>query len=94
VLNQAILQEKLGEDNDWLRGRKFLINPELLGPIKTATHQARNNIKKFALPFPITSIYLVPKDNLSIIDERLQYYRDRFWNKVTEFESMYDEARE
>jgi hypothetical protein len=30
-------------------------------------HQARNNIKKFALPFPITSIYLVPKDNLTLL---------------------------
>ncbi len=94
VLNQAILKERLGEDNDWLRGRKFLINPELLGPIKTAVHQARNNIQKFALPFPITSIYLVPKDNLTIIDERLQYYRERFWGKVGEFEALYGEARE
>jgi hypothetical protein len=72
----------------------FLINPELLGPIKTAVHQARNNIKKFALPFPITSIYLVPKDNLTIVDERLQYYKERFWKKVTEFEALYGEARE
>ena len=94
VLNQAILKERLGEDNDWLRGRKFLINPELLGPIKTAAHQARNNIQKFALPFPITSIYLVPKDNLTIIDDRLQYYKERFWGKVTEFEALYGEARE
>ena len=34
VLNQAVLAQKLGENNEWLRGRKYLINPELLGPIK------------------------------------------------------------
>ena len=94
TLNQAVLNERLGEDNEWLRGRKFLINPELLGPIRTATHQARNNIQKFALPFPITSIYLVPKETLSIIDERLQYYKERFWNKVHDFETLYEAARE
>ena len=94
TLNQAVLNERLGEENDWLRGRKFLINPELLGPIRTATHQARNNIQKFALPFPITSIYLVPKETLSIIDERLQYYKERFWNKVHDFETLYEAARE
>jgi hypothetical protein len=57
-------------------------------------HQARNNIQKFALPFPITSIYLVPKDNLTLVDERLQYFKERYWNKVTEFESLYGQARE
>ena len=63
VLNQAVLAQKLGENNDeWLRGRKYLINPELLGPIKTSVHQSRNHINKFALPFPVTSLYLVPKD--------------------------------
>jgi hypothetical protein len=39
VLNQAVLAEKLGDNNEWLRGRKYLINPELLGPIKTCVHQ-------------------------------------------------------
>ncbi len=94
VLNQAVLAEKLGENNDWLRGRKYLINPELLGPIKTSVHQSRNHSIKFALPFPVTSLYLIPKDTLSIIDERLQFYKERFWNKVEEFEAIYGEARE
>ena len=33
MLEQAIM-ERIGTNADWLRGRKFLINPELLGPIK------------------------------------------------------------
>ena len=94
VLDQSILADRLGQDVEWLRGRKFLINPELLGPIKTAVHQARNHIQKFALPFPITSIYLIPKDSLEIVDERLNHFKERFWNKVSDFEALYEVGRE
>jgi hypothetical protein len=92
MLEQAIM-ERIGTNADWLRGRKFLINPELLGPINTTTHQARNLVQKHALPFPITSIYLVPKESLALIDERLQEFKERFWVKVAEFEQMYESAR-
>jgi len=94
VLNQKILAQKIGQDNEWLRGRKFLINPELLGPIKTAVQQARKTVQKYSLPFPITSIYLVPKESLAEIDEKLQYFKDRFWDKVQDFEALYDVGRE
>lgn len=94
VLNQKILAEKIGQENEWLRGRKFLINPELLGPIKTAVQQARQTIQRHSLPFPITSIYLVPKEALTAIDERLQYFKERFWNKVQDFEALYGAAKE
>ena len=94
VLNQKVLAQKIGQDNEWLRGRKFLINPELLGPIKTAVQQARKTVQKHSLPFPITSIYLVPKESLAEIDEKLQYFKDRFWNKVQDFEALYDVGRE
>jgi len=94
VLNQKVLAEKIGQKNEWLRGRKFLINPELLGPIKTAVQQARKTVQKHALPFPITSVYLVPKESLDTIDEHLQYFKDRFWNKVQDFSALYDAGRE
>jgi len=94
VVHQSILQEKMGQDIEWLKGRKYLINPELLGPVNTAIHQARNAVLKFALPFPITSIYLIPKDSLSLIDEQLSLYKTRFWDRVDEFEALYEVARE
>jgi hypothetical protein len=94
VLNQKILVQKLGQDNEWLRGRKFLINPELLGPVKTAVQQARKTVQKYSLPFPITSIYLIPKESLGEIDERMQYFKTRFWNKANDFEALYESARE
>ena len=93
MLEQGVM-ERLGENSEWLRGRKYLINPELLGPIRTAVHQARNTVQKFSLPFPITSLYLVPKDSLSVVDERLQAFKLRFWDKVGEFEQVYEQARE
>ena len=49
--NKAIM-ERLGENSEWLRGRKYLINPELLGPIRTAVHQARNNRAEAQLTLP------------------------------------------
>ncbi len=94
VLNQKVLAQKIGQDNEWLRGRKFLINPELLGPIKTAVQQARKTVQQYSLPFPITSIYLIPKESLAQIDERLQHFKDRFWDKVQDFEALYDVGRE
>lgn len=94
VLNQSILSEKIGQDAEWLRGRKYLINPELLGPIKTAVHQARNKINKYALPFPLQGIYMIPKDNLSAIDDRLNHFKERFRVKVSDFMVLYESARE
>lgn len=94
VLNHDVLAQKIGQENEWLRGRKFLINPELLGPIKTAIQQARKTIQKHSLPFPISSIYLVPKESLSEIDDKMQYFKERFWEKVDNFESMYETGRE
>lgn len=91
-LEQAIM-EKIGDNTDWLRGRKFLINPELLGPVKTTVHQARNMVQRHSLPFPVNGLYLVPKESLSIIDERLEEFRERFWIKVSEFEEQYENAR-
>jgi hypothetical protein len=96
MIDHAVM-ERLGKNSDWIKGRKFLINPELLGPVKTAVHQARNTIQKFALPFPISSIYLVPKESLVTIDGALHRYQERFWEKVSGFEEVYatamDEAK-
>ena len=88
------LMKRVSEKNAWIKGRKFLINPELLGPVKTSVHQARKIIQKNSLPFPINSIYLVPKESLLVIDQQLQKFYERFWKKVSEFEQVYDQATE
>jgi polyhydroxyalkanoate synthesis regulator phasin len=92
MLEQGLM-EKIGE-SQWLKGRKFLVNPELLGPVKTAVHQARNTVQKHTLPFPITSLYLIPKESLGIVDEALQGYKERFWTQVNNFVDQFELARE
>jgi hypothetical protein len=97
VLNQSVLAERTGrevEDMTWLRGRKYLINTELLGPVKTAVQQTFNMIRKASLPFPITGISMIPKDSLSQVDEQLQRFQTRFWSKVDDFEELYEVARD
>lgn len=90
----AGLLQKIGRNSEWVKGRKFIINPELMGQIKTAAHQARNKVKKYALPFPLQAVHLVPKESISTIDEILQHYENRFWQSVQQFESLYASARE
>lgn len=85
---------KVAQNSEWLRGRKFLINPELLGPLHTTTHQARDLVKQYSLPFPITSLYLIPKESLAFIDERLTYQKEKYLEKVEAFIGCYDLARE
>ncbi len=89
-----VLLKELNEHSDWLKGRKNLINPELLGTIRTAAHQARNKVKQYSLPFPIMSIQLVPKKYIGTIEDILQHHQVRFLERVDDFIGMYSEARQ
>ncbi len=86
--------KRVGSRSEWLRGSKDLINPELLGPVRKTANQARNEIKKHALPFPIHSIDLISKESLTSIDEKLEQYKTAFWDKVSDFEVIYESAKE
>jgi len=91
MLDQTLMT-KVSQNSEWLRGRKFLINPELLGPLHTSTHQARNLVQQYSLPFPITSLYLIPKESLSFVDERLNYQKTLFQQKAEAFIGTYELA--
>lgn len=92
MLNPEIM-EQIGQ-SDWLKGRKYVVSPEHLGPIKTTVHQARNEVNRYALPFPITTFSLIPKESLTPVDDALKKYEERFWKKVNNFVDQYDLARE
>ena len=92
MLSQDVM-ENVG-NSEWLKGRKYIVNPELLGPVRTAAHQARNEVYKHALPFPITSLSLIPKESLETVDQVLQGYESRFWERVEDFVTHYEPARE
>ena len=91
MLDQTLMT-KVSQNSEWLRGRKFLINPELLGPLHTSTHQARNLVQQYSLPFPITSLYLIPKESLAFVDERLNYQKTLFQQKAEAFIGTYELA--
>jgi len=92
MLQQGIM-EKI-DNSEWVKGKKLLINPELLGPIKTSIQKARQLLAKSALPFPVTGLYLVPKDSIVDVDGQLSLIQQEFVSKVDSFVSFYDEARE
>ena len=85
--------ESIG-NSEWIKGKKFLINPELLSPIKTTIQKARQLLSKTALPFPLSGLYLVPKDTILDIDGHLELIKYEFWNKVDSFIEFYHESRD
>jgi len=93
MLDQSHMS-KVAQNSEWLRGRKFLINPELLGPLHTSSHQSRDLVKRYSLPFPITGLYLIPKEALTYVDERLKYQKEKYEEKVDAFVACYDLARD
>jgi len=92
-LDEGVLQ-RVGENSDWLKGSKDLVNQDLLSPVRKIANQARNEVRKYSLPFPIKSVYLVSKEALTSIDEKLQQYKTKFWDKVTDFELLFEMAKE
>jgi len=92
-LDEGVL-ELVGENSDWLKGSKNLVNQDLLSPVRKIAGKARNEVRKYSLPFPIKSVYLVSKEALSSIDRKLQQYKIEFWDKVHDFEVVFEAAKE
>ena len=81
-------------NSHWLRAKKLLVNPELLGAIKTVIHKSRQCIQRHSLPFPMPGLYLVPKDRIDEVDGELDYLKNEFFGKVNAFLCHYEVARE
>jgi len=86
--------ERVGNNSNWLKGSKDLVNKDLLAPVRKIASQARNEIRKHALPFPINSVYLVSKESLAGVDAKLQEQKAQFWEKVHDFELLFEMAKE
>ena len=87
------LMRRVNDNSEWLRGRKYLIDPELLAPVRLVAGRARKLVQKHALPFPIQSVYLIPKDSLDVVDTQLNDFKMAFSAEVLTFENRYAEAR-
>ena len=79
-------------DPQWLKGKKHLVNPECLAPVKTAIYKARRVLLSLALPFPITTLTLVPKESIVRIEEMLQQAKQEFQREVEAFCGCYADA--
>lgn len=85
--------ERLG-DSDWLRGKKHLVDPDYLAPIKATCLRARKFLAKSALPFPLTTLTLVPKECIVRLEEGLKSFEAEYWDMVESFVERYEIARE
>jgi hypothetical protein len=92
-LDENVLK-RIGENSEWLRGSKDLVNQDLLSPIRKCAGQARTAILKYSLPFPINSVYLISKEALTQIDKKLQEYKEQFWDRVQDFELLFEIGKE
>ena len=92
-LDESVLK-RIGDNSEWLKGSKDLVNQDLLRPIRKYAGQARTEVIKYSLPFPINSVYLVSKEALTLIDKKLQEYKEQFWNQVRDFELLFEMAKE
>lgn len=92
-LDESVLH-RIGENSEWLKGSKDLVNQELLGPVRKLASKARNEIKKYSLPFPINSVYLISKEALTQVDEKLKDYKKEFMDRVKDFELLFEMAKE
>ena len=91
-LDPAALQQ-LG-NSEWLRGKKNLVDPYYLGPIKTTVMKARKYLSKMALPFPLNSLTLIPKNSIPKVEEGLKEFETEFWSHTESFLDHYELARE
>jgi hypothetical protein len=80
-------------DQDWIRARKLLVNPDKLNAIKAVVGRARCYLQKTALPFPISGLTLIPKDAILDIDATLADFQIEFWQEVESFLDIYELAR-
>lgn len=82
------VMEKIGNSN-WVKGRRILIQPDVLKPIKAVIGRARTLLKKQALPFIIQGVSLSPIDCLPYIQNSLEELKGEYESHVNDFLNQY-----
>ena len=81
-------------DQDWLRGRKSLVDQNIIKPPRRTIDRARKFLESSALPSPIESLTLVNRDSIERIDERLKELEKEFWEEVATVDQTFTSAKE
>lgn len=79
--------------HQWLTASKKLVDPDSLKPIKKIVNASRIYLGSVSLPFPIQGMAFVPKEMISVVDEKLKYFKKDFNQSVESFIKRYDELR-
>jgi hypothetical protein len=85
---------KIGDSIDWLGGRKYLVDPEVLNPPKAIIAMARKLLNKRSLPFPLTGFSLVRKTIIDDIEAELEELKKTFDEAVDVIAINYDLAKD
>jgi hypothetical protein len=91
MLDPSVM-EQIG-NSDWLKGRKHLVKPEILNPVRAVIGRARKNISRISLPFPISGFDLIHKDQISRAEETLKADEGDFWAEVDKVEDRFEEEK-
>jgi hypothetical protein len=84
---------QMTNNHEWLTATKKLIDPESLKPISKIANSARSYLQSISLPFPINGMVFVPKDMISMVDTKLQEFKNDFNYEVENFSRDYDHLR-
>ena len=87
------IMEQIG-NSEWLRGRKSLIDPKYLDPVRAVITRTRKSLSKEALPFPIDGLTLIPKPQIERVESVLNTHRVAFVDQVDIFIDHYNNAIE
>jgi len=92
--NKMLSANEIGEfaDPEWVCGKKHLVGPEFLAGPRIVINRARKYLKNITLPFPITSLALVPRDSIEKVDSRLLTVKAEFFREVEKICREYPEA--
>jgi len=85
------IMEQIG-NSEWFRGRKSLIEPKYLDPIRAVITRTRKSLSKEALPFPIDGLTLIPKAQIERVETVLNAHRIDFVEQVDLFVEHYNNA--
>ena len=84
---QNITQEDLSE---WVKSNKGLVDNKALEDIHSHITLFRNTIKMDALPCPIEGIYIIPKEKIVHLCEKLNEIVDSFQIAINDFVKNYE----
>ncbi|MDY0314962.1 MAG: DUF3150 domain-containing protein [Bacteroidales bacterium] len=86
-LSQLVKNKKLSER---VRGTKELVDRKKLADINSVINKTRNTVKAYSLPFPIPTVFLVPKQKIEKLAEEINEFKEALNDAVDDFAEDYD----